>query len=215
VVGVVLGAGSGALVYQSTRGPSPISLIVLDGSTLGVIEGNLPNITSGAALAVNLTATTYANETGNRSSTLVMLLETWTYYDSAAQAVRVWVNLSVSGHFVSNLHPAELLVTSNLTGPDETVSSTFWFPKQVNVSYSPNVYVSFAGNGSATQSVTLVNQGGSAPYYDFVFSELFLATGRYWWNHFFGLRATVTGLGAQVGVGVLLKIVDIPGGAWP
>lgn len=212
VVGIVLGAGLAAAVYELTLGPT---LSVIDGSIVGVIEGDFTNYSSTAPLSLNFSATTYVNQTAGLASTLTLQLRTWTYYDATAGAEVVNVNLTISGRFASDLQPRNLDLTCNLSGPAITLTSAFWFPNHLNVSYDPNSGISLSGNTSGSQSAGLIGQGGPGPYRFFVYSEKLIAVGRTWWNHFLGLRASVTGLSSQVGVGVLLKVIDVPGGRWP
>ena len=208
-LGVLLGGLSTALVYGLSK---PAALVVTDGSLVGTIEGNFPNYTSGAPLVLNLTATTWVKQTEHPISNLALRLDTWTFYDPLAAAMVVNVNLSVRGIFASDLRPGELLLVCNLTGQDMTVSSEPWFSEEVNVTPPEGPGIVLGGNGSSTQTIPLVGAPGTGTYFEFVYSEKVMAIGRYWSNHFLGFRAALAGLGAPVGVGILLRIIDVPGG---
>ena len=202
---------AGLVAYVVTRPPPPINLRVTDGSIVGVIEGNLTSSGSLNALVLDFATTTFANESGNVSSTLKLHLWTETYYDAASGDLQIEGRLNASGRFAPSLRPNGLLVTLNQTGPLGIVES--WAPQSgVNVSFDPNQYITFADNGSGSESATLINRTG-ATYYQFWYSDGFWVTARPWFNRFLGFRATATGLFAvAIQVSVLLEVVNVNGG---
>ncbi len=217
VLAVVVIVAITALTISSLPGPPPIPLTVSDRSTTGLIEGNLTDISSLNPALLNVTATTYANQTGQPSSTLVLRVETYYFYEGTSPGGRLKVNLAVDalGHFASNLHPNGLQLTANATGGSGD-SLYFWgSQKGVNVTFDPNQYFgvfpgSSGGAGPGQAYATPVNEGGGT-YFDFVYSAAGMEAFEYLsHNESIGFRVTVSGpFTPSISAGVLLEIVDV------
>lgn len=205
----VLLVAAGVVTYVVTRPPDLIDLKVVDGSTVGAIEGDLTTVGSNQTpLVLNFVATTYANETNGEASTLTLRLHTWTFFDSGGGDVEVDINATVAGTFAADLHPANLQLFANQTGPNGSLEA--WAEQfGTNVSFDPGQSFGVL-NGSGVLSATIV--GGA---YRFSYSDFFKVIGRPWYNRFAGFRVTVTGpFTPAVGVGILLKIINTNGGSW-
>lgn len=213
VIAVVL-AGAGVVAYVVTRPPALTSLKVTDGSAVGAIEGNLTTVGSNqTALVLDFTATTYANETDGAVSILSLRLHTWTFFDSACGCVVANVNATVVGTFASDLHPANLQLAANQTGPNATLQSLGFAQFGTNVSFAPGQSFGVL-NGSGTLTATVVG-GGPGKGYRFSYADAFFMRAQARYNRFVGFRATVTGsFTPAVDVGILLKIINVPGGVW-
>ncbi len=208
LVAVVL-AVAGVITYIVTRPPSLIDLNVVDGSTVGTIQGNLTSYGSLSPLVLNFTATTYANETDGAASTLTLRLHTWTFFDSLCGCVQSFINVSAAAAFTTDLHPTYLQLEANQTGPNGSLDS--WADRQfgTNVSFDPNFSFGFF-NGTGVLAATVASGA-----YRFSYSDFFNFHGRPWWNRFVGFRVTVTGpFSPAVGIGILLKIINTNGGTW-
>ncbi len=215
---VVLIAGPAAVTYELSTLASP-ALIVTDGSIVGVIEGDFANLTSTLnPLVLNFTATTYANQSGHLSSTLVMRVQvmaaTWGSPGANGTYLDVILVVSVVGRFAPNLHPMALALTANQTAATATGWDAHFDSlggqEGTNVSFNPEQYVAIAGTGSGTLGANPVNEAGNRPYV-FAYSNRFEGEEQwYWYNHFIGFRATVTGpFTPAVAVGILLPIIDV------
>ncbi len=208
LVAVVL-AVAGVVTYIVTRPPSLIDLNVVDGSTVGAIQGNLTSYGSLSPLVLNFASTTYANETNGATSTLTLRLDTWTSFNDVCGCVEVNVNATATGVFASDLHPAALQLEANQTGPNGSLQS--WADRQfgTNVSFDPSYSFGFF-NGTGVLAATVASGA-----YRFTYSDWFEVDGRPWYNRFVGFRATVAGAFAPaVSVGILLKIINTNGGTW-
>lgn len=211
---VVVASTSTALAYILTR---PLNLAVSDGSTSGTIEGNLTTVSSWNPLVRNFTATTYANQTGHPSSTLVMQIQTATYFVGPSPGyLELLLTVNALGHFASDLHPSGLSLMGNQTG---TALDSLGFQSGqqagTNVSFNPNQMVGGWGNGSwAAERVAFVNEAGAGTYYDFSYTAVYILSvymgSDYLGSaHFDGFRVTVDGsFTPSVGVGVLLQIIN-------
>lgn len=202
---------AGVVTYVVTRPPLLIDLKVTDGSTVGVIEGNLTSYGAPErpALVLDFAATTYANETDGEASTLTIRIHSWTLFDSTCGCVRVNINATVAGLFASDLRPGGLQLEANQTGPNGALQSWAEMQFGTNVSFDPDYSFGFY-NGSGILSGTIV--GGSSR---FSYSDFFDVWGRPWYNRFAGFRATVIGpFTPAVSVSILLKIVNTNGGMW-
>lgn len=220
VIGAVVGAGSGVLVYGLARSRPPVKLSVTTGSSTGVIQGNFTNYSSRNALALNFSATTFANQTSAGESVLAMLVSTETYYDPFAGAVYLYADVNVSGSFASNLGPSSLRFTINETGPLIGLHS-YSPPATTNLSFDSQPYLSLYENQTGNLSATLVNVNRTEPNYAFGLHPapnsggMFEIVWRPAYNHFVGFRASVLGsFNERIQVSVLLEIVDSNGGTW-
>lgn len=209
---VVAVAGSAILAYVAMR-PQLVPLTVTDGSTVGVIEANFANYTyTNASIIRFFNATTYANRSDGRTSTLTLRLHTSTYYASVLGLVIVEIDAIVQGEFASDLHLNGLNLTCNQTGHSGEYlwgyAAPLWEPGPINVSYD-------RASGPPTFTPLLVNQTGKGPFYEFLFPVHVQDQNPLGYNQFVGLRTTVTGaFTPAVSVGILLQLIDIPGGVW-
>ena len=186
------------------QGPN---LTVTDGSITGVIEGNLTASSTISELVSDFNATTYANQSGFPASTLSLRLQGWTYYDSGSQAVLTNIMVTVLGRLASSLRPTGFQLAYNHSGPNISATSNPGFQAGSNVSYNGLQGFSCPGSNSLSGTIT----GGD---HGFSYSDLIVVTYRPQYNHFLGLRVALLGLVTPVGVGVLLKIINVPGGSW-
>lgn len=203
-------------VYVATWSPGP--LVVTDGFTTGVIAGNFTNMTSTTnALIQYFNATTYANQTGQVSSTITLDVYTFTYcvycgvVNSDGGYLLIDTTVTAIGHFASDLHPTNVTLAENETAATSSGGDIFvqsWVQNGTNVSYSPEQGFGFWGTGSGTVTATLTNQTGKGSTYTFRYQDEFVVKERYWYRHFVGFEATVGGLGTPVGVKVVLEIVE-------
>ncbi len=216
---VVLIAGPAAVTYGLSTLASP-ALVVTDGSITGLIEGNFSTITSTLnPLILDFNATTYANQSGRPSSTLVMHIHVMAacvcnsgYQGSYFEVVLV---VSVVGRFAPNLHPTALALRANQTaatpsGWEAHLDSLGSWQGGTDVSFNPGQYVALVGTGSGALTANLVNQTRNGSHV-FAYSTKFDGQEQlYWYNHFLGFRATVTGsLTPAVSVGILLKVINV------
>lgn len=209
----LIASTSVVLIYALTTTPD---LAVFDGSIMTTIEGNFSAVSSTSPLWKNFSATTYINQSEHPGSTLTISLHTAAYYDSGwsgGGVVVLNVFVRVLGHFASNLHPGQLLLTYNETGTLISGASQTGFRTGTNVSLS-DAPLSVVDAGSATLPVPLIDESAAVPFYDFNYSDFIRVEWSYPRNHFVGLNAGVTGLGALARVGVLLEILNQPGGTW-
>ena len=204
-------AGSTAILLSL-----PPSLSVSDGSRAYEIEGNFTAMNSLSPTVWYLNATTYANQTSGLSSTLTLDLKVYGFYDSAAHAIQFFSIATVLGKFSANIRPSGLLITVNETGPLVNVfghvlpPGVNGRPGSPNVSFDQSQTIGFAGNGTGNLGVSLANQGGSTPQYEFVFFEETDLTYRYLFDHILGTRATVTGwLLPPISVSIVLRIANV------
>jgi hypothetical protein len=205
-------AVAGVVTYAVTRPPALIDLKVTDGSMVGAIEGNLTSYGSLDALVLNFEATTYANETGGAASTLTLRLYTWTLFDSTCGCVVVNINATVVGTFASDLHPANLQLMANQTGPNGGLQSREVYQFGVNVSFAPGQYIAVF-NGSGALSAAILGDAGKT--YRFSYSDRFELDALPEYNRFVGFWVTVTGAFTPAAdIGILLKIINVPGGIW-
>ena len=211
---VVVSAGFG--VYAATWTPN---LAVTEGSVTGVIEGNLTSINSTNPLFLDFNATTYGNQSGYPASTLVIRTHTTVFWQVLSATdhydgyVSTRYDVAVLGRFASDLHPSTLLLRGNDTAGDlDAFNLEDGYQTGTNVSFNPNELFGFFGTGSDTIPVTLENAGGAGPYYDFEYHATFLVFTRLGGEPFVGFRASVDGLPSAMSVGILLRIIDVPGG---
>ncbi len=214
---LVVALGAYTVTYSYSIGPS---LVVTDGSTVGVIEGDFANLSSTInPLVLNFTVTTYANQSGHLSSTLVVHIQVMaaTVGSPGQNGTYLQVNLvvSVGGRFAPNLGPTALALIANQTaatpsGWDAHLDSLGSWQSGTNVSFNPEQYVALAGTSSAALTANLVNQTGNGPYV-FAYSVRFEGEEQlYWYSHVLGFRATVTGpFTPAVSVGILLRTIDV------
>ncbi len=212
VVGILLGGGSGTLVYELAK--APVHLMVTDGSMIGVIEGNFANVSSLSPLVGHFTTTTYANQSSGTGSTLALRLNTSTFFIPGYNLVETDIKVTVQGVFASNLNLSGLTVTYNQTGQLAAARGGA-LSSRTNVSYDPVQIANVTGPGSAVLTPALLNQSATAPFYEFVFPSFFMTWYPVGHDHFLGFRVTVAGrFTPAVGVGILLKLMDVPGGVW-
>jgi hypothetical protein len=208
--------------------PPPIPLTIKDGSTTGLIEGNLKSAHSGNPLVLNFTATTYANQTAAAASTLTLRALTLTDSESGNGSGTVWTYLfvTVQGEFASDLDLTGLRLAYNGTGafgdavgraspgpytitrqPNPNIT---WAGPMLNVSYNTDQFSDTNSVGYAALTPTYVNETGKGPFYKFAFSAIWQAQYPLGSSGYFALRASVTGDFAQsVSVGILLHVIDV------
>src|SRR5439155_794050 len=116
--------------------------------------------------------TAYANQTENPGSTLAMQILTRTFYVGGPAGhyydggyVQTIVEMTIHGHFASNLHPGLLMFTINQTGQQngkglDFIWSTPAEQRGTNVTFDHNQELTFFGTGTATGLETLVNDIG-------------------------------------------------------
>lgn len=200
-----------AAIFAYALIPPPVRLTVVEGSAVGVIEGNLTSISSIPGLVLVFEATTYANQSGSASSIVNLRVWTDTYYVAGSGDVEIEVLMNISGRLAANLHPTTVVAAVNQSGPFAVVRSLG--PQAgLNVSFDAAQYITLVDNASGSLSATLVNQGGT--YNFFGYSLILLVDARPWYNRFLGFRAGVSGQALSVGVTVLLKIINDAGGIW-
>ncbi len=194
----------------------PPTLSLSTGSAKGIMMGDFQNATSTVnPVFANVSAITYANQSVGPASTLTIVVTSHAFYDSAAEAVMIFVDVGIVGRIAANVHPSSLAVTYNQTGPLIAVFSSYGLSSNANASFDPNPPVAFFDNGSGTLTSTLTNQGGSTGFHRFAYYVEFQITERYWWNHFVGLRAALGGwFLPTITVFALLEIIDLPAGQW-
>ena len=212
-------------VYIVTRPRPVIPLTVSGGSTIGTIKGNLTSVSSVNPLSVYFNVTAYANQTENPGSTLAMQILTRTFYVGGPAGhyydggyVQTIVEMTIHGHFASNLHPGLLMFTINQTGQQngkglDFIWSTPAEQRGTNVTFDHNQELTFFGTGTATGMETLVNDVGAGPYYDFTYGDSIEAWGFVGHTRFVGINTTVTGpFTPPVSVAMVLTIIDVPVG---
>lgn len=222
VVAVIIIAA--ASVYVLTT-PAPIPLTISDGSVLGLIEGNLTTLGSATNLLIlYFNATTYASQSASPTSTLMMQMVTWTYYVGGPEGhyydggyIETTVNVTIRGHFASNLHPSVLRFTISQIGQRKTGSllDYVWsepaYQAGTNVTFDPNQELWVEGTGSVTGTETCVASGGGGPFFDFAYRDWVDAKGFVGHNRFVSIRATIEGpFSPAISVEAALAIVDLP-----
>lgn len=200
---------AGVVTYLVTRPSAFVDLNVTDGFAVGAIRWNVTTGSNQTDLILDFAATTYANETNGAASILSLRLVTDTLYDSYGGDVVVNIYATVVGIFAPNLHPANLRLEANQSGPNGLLQSWAGQQNGTNVSFDPGQSIGFF-NGTGSVSATVVGEASR-----FSYSDRFELNGRPGWNRFVGFRATVTGpFTPAVNVGILLKIIDTAGGVW-
>ncbi len=211
LLAVVL-AVAGVVAYVVTRPPDLVSLKVTDGSRVGVISGNLTSILSNNSRVLDFAVTTYANETNGLTSKLILRLHTWTLYDGTCGCVDFNVIATIVGDFAADLRPSALRLAVNQTGPNASLQS--WEADQVGTNVSFNPMQSFSlSSGTEALNATIIGEAGKP--YSFQYSDYFNMRASPRYNRFLGFQAVVTGsFTPAVDVGILLKIINVPGGIW-
>lgn len=217
VVALVV-AGVVTTAVLASRLLSPRVLAVKDGSISGRISGNLTAVTSTNPLILYFNATTYANQSGSPSSTLLVQVQTSTYFVGPAPGyLETHVGVTVRGRFASNLRPNALLLTANQTGTAMDLLG-FQTGQQAgtNVSFNSNQNLGGWGNGSWTAArVSFLNESGTETYFEFGYTAGYIATvymgSDYFGSpHFVGFRVSVEGpFTPSVGVGVLIEVINV------
>jgi len=213
---MVLLGGFATVAYELTRPPAgaaPIELSITNGSVTDNIEGNLTTVGSNQTdLIINFTASTFAQTSNGSTSKLTLLLHTWTLYDSACGCVDVNVIATIVGSFVAALEPSDVSLVANQTGPNATLQSWAAYQAGTNVSFDPAQTVSLSG-GSAALKATVIGEAGRP--YNFSYANYFNMRAAPRYNRFLGFQAMVMGhFNPVVSVGILLKIINVPGGIW-
>jgi hypothetical protein len=170
--------------------PPPLSISV--GSATGVVSGDFPTIGSTAPLQFSFNATTFANQTQGPSSDLALHVDGYTYWVAGGELV-TWFQVTVTGHFASNLRPGQIEVGCNGTSVDGYANSWTSEEHGTNVSFDHNRQLVFVDHGSDSLVVTLTNQNGAGPYRDFGFHTVIELDQWRGYQAFIGFRATVTG----------------------
>lgn len=205
IVGLVVFAIVAAVTLVYVLTPPPVRLTVADGTSVGIIEGNLTSINSGNPLVFDFNATTYANQTGYPSSTLAIQVHGYADYIAAAGGyLFVSVDVAIVGHFASNLHPSGLQLTANATG--RSADSLYFLPglqRGTNVNWDANqsfgVYGTGSGQATATPLAAQFSYGAGFVAFEYLSHEQFL-----------GFRITATGpFTPSIGVGILLGIINM------
>ncbi len=206
-------AGSIVVAYVWSQ-PRPVELTVADGSTVGSIEGDFVRHGSNDSIIRFFNATTYANESDGRASVLTLRLRTWTFFEAATGMVITDIEVKVEGEFRSNLHVGGLSLSYNQTGCPSAFAWGYAEPNPVNISYDPASHqMIYVCNGTAAFTPTLENQTGQGAVYMFVFPALVEDKNPLGYNQSVAFRATVSGdFRPDVSVGILLRIIDVPGG---
>ncbi len=213
---MVAAAATFAFVMDS---PQPTRLTVADGSAVGVIEGDFFNYQNTSTPLIRyFNATTYANQSSGPASVLTLRLHTSTYYAAAEYLVLIDIFATVQGDFASDLQLSGLTLACNQTGQGGAAgfAEPVQLPSPINISYDPANRQTFnLAAGTDAFTPTLANQTGKGPFYEFFFPAYIEGLGFLGHNEFLGFRATVTGsFTPAVSIGILLKIIDMPGGVW-
>ena len=217
---VVVAAVSAYLTL--TRAPIPLS--ISDGSVFGLIRGNLTSVSSGSPLALYLNATTRATQGAGPSSTLIMQVVTWTYFVAGPQGhyydggyIDTNFNVTIRGHFASNLHPVVLQFTVGeiaaiqAGGGLDIVWTEPGYQTGTNVTFDHNQELAFFGTGSAAGTETLTSSASSGPYYDFAYGDWVDAWGYVGHNRLVSIRASIEGpFAPAVSLEMGFAIVDAP-----
>ncbi len=198
-------------LFANPTGPT---LVVANGSIIGVVKGNFSSINSAGPLRLDFNATTYINQSTGIASTLSILVQTVTY-GVPGGSLEVNATVTVLGRFAGNLHPSDLVLAVNATAVTDypyeiDIESWGMFQTGTNVSYSPQQGVGILGTGSGTLTATLVNQNQGDSVYAFAYQNKFEIEEYYQYVHFVGFQATLGGLDTTAQVSALITIANSP-----
>ncbi len=190
----------------------PPSLTISDGSVVGVLRTNLTAWPSATEPMLYLNATTYANQTDGRTSTLTLRIRAFAYFSGgdAPEESQFWAGLTVEGTFARNVHPGTLTLAANDTGP-YLMGQALAAAEAVNISTGGYSGFSFSDNAMGSVAMPLVDQSGTGPTHDFRYVDEVVALISPAYDRFVGFRVTVTGWYLPaIGVGVLVHLVNAP-----
>lgn len=166
------------------------------------------------------TSTSIVMDAGYPNSSLDLNLANGTIYwiGSPNNVVSVNYNLSIYGHFTSNLQPNSLTVSFGADGPNQSSVILYtsappystWIPTAKNLSPDTLGYLVIVGPGNVSVTTSLLNENSNVPYYDFYVSVQMEVT-MHWYtgsSHLFELSAQVNGLSEPVNSTLAMTILE-------
>ncbi len=209
---VLLVALVSATVFVVTLPPS---LSIHEGNTVGAVRANFPTASStNNPTFGNFTATTYANQTNGPSSVLTIAVHSYGFavgFNGLIDHVQFTYDVAVSGHFAPNVRPSGLQLACTVSGSNISIDFYNNWDQGPNVSVNRQQTFGFFNNGTGVLTATLLNPGGSGPFYDFQYGANGNSRFRYKHVESVSFRATVTGwMLPPISVGVAMTIQNVP-----
>lgn len=141
------------------------------------------------------------------------------YLNAPDNVVNIIFNLSVSGHFTSNLHPKSLTISCGALGANQSsvMLNTWappyssWVPVAKNLSPDTLGNLVLVGPGNVSVTTSLLNQSNSVPFYNFYVSVQMWLTVKWYEgsSHLFDFSAQANGLCKPVNSTLSMTIVEV------